>query len=1718
MSVFVSWRGCDREVKNELVAHLRTALPGEEIWESDEGCKSNAYEEFIQKIRQSEIFIVIVSDEAMQPSYVFNEVIEARKCEMDGTLNMLMFKITDSPLTPTFAANLNHISDANHVGRLNGTEEGYATLAARVKYLLEKRRIGEPENSYETFTPEIVGTDVGGGYFVEHSRDDVFGQIDEAFACSNVVIASQISGYGRRCAVREYARQRKAAYAHTVFVHFCGGSLREFFTQGLRFTNIPDEIFDKLSENDVILRKAKILQKLGKDTLLIVPEVTPDERDDRFVLDALATVGCRIVFVTQYAAALRRVFPVVSVDRLQDEHLKELFFYYYEAYPDEQEELSEVLTDFFDSIDGHTRSVEITAKVLADAFGVYPQDVPDILKNIHPNSSNELSERIFDLISDLFDLSKFSETERGILLAAAYFARIPMDEKQLVKMLQAGGCYDAKALRSLIEHGWLTNDRATRTVCVDRFLAEVCLSKIVPDEELVAKFFEVINGACSVEMLEISMGAMFESWRRLQTFFKAVELPALIELVQKCSLYLDETTVDATGLAIEELCSRAKAEVDARFGDGALRTQLRGFVDTLSALLVGAALMQTPDADYRNVNVSQRMVSQLNTPEMLGLVDTAMKELPESPFKTALGGLVRALTTLNIGAFVGAYEQVVELVCRDGALQTLPEGVPDFLYIVGESVLFAVCAVPYLSLRASRAWMRLVQANGVYSYSRAYLIGYAYLQTLCSMGIADEEFEDTYGFTLRTLSKADEEEKFFKSAEKSYEAYSGLFCFGVRRFTESGGTEKAMELLEELAKVPPVNAELFDNFISAVSAVVERCVKDGDTESAREVLQGMSAYLEAAGEVEIQEETERTLAELENYCEALFTEQSDEDFGDGATEYLDYYRTYATEFSDKRLLKRYEELAQKAKALELSALSREELLDRVARLKERAARGARREALIPEAFALVSEAGFRTLGYRHHLVQYMGGAAIAEGKIAEIQNGEGKTYTIPLAAFLHYLYGEKVHIVDSSAYLTQRNFAWMRGVFEYLGCTVCVFFDGKTGLREDYSAYDIVYETARDLMFKTMYCERQRKAWLPRMDVAIVDEAEQLLIAEGSQNYTLVQDAAAQDHTALAQAVLHVVTDTVSIDPERYYSRDPISGSFRLKEEAYDALHAYCEENNVEIGSRHDLVETYLTWCILAFFHRERDRDYFVVDGRIKSENTAKGSFEDFSDYYTFFLCSKEGLPYPSARLIERRIDDAYVTMELMAGFRKLAGTTATAVSMQKELKTIYGLEVVPIPPNVKTRRVDHAPEVFLTGRDRDERLFALIAEKYEARQPVLVITESVYDSVAVSRVLRQREIPHELLNAQNADQGAEVLERAGLPGAVTVATALANRGVDIRLGGNAKAMAKEHLLRAGYSREAIDEAMAGLSGVDSEFLRRKLDDLTAIYRRDTEQARAELNGHSGLCVIGTSCFDDLRTEQQMRGRCGRQGDRGESYVFFSLEDDSLRRLFGNRLEAYQQMCNELGFEGDLGSNRFLNNAILQSRERLQHWAYRRLENLPEMMYRPQARQAVRDILTRLERSSDYADELVEQYFTASAPSIRDARMLAADELSGELRSRAHGSALLSIRPYFGERVATAKDKDMPKLLRAALEAYWAEQSPMSADKDILAQILKQNISPVWGEYIEEMLHEAAEAKALYPEARKLQKHLRQYSEELLCRLLEGAVSRAVRCRVLPNN
>ncbi|MEC9467718.1 MAG: preprotein translocase subunit SecA [Actinomycetota bacterium] len=561
-----------------------------------------------------------------------------------------------------------------------------------------------------------------------------------------------------------------------------------------------------------------------------------------------------------------------------------------------------------------------------------------------------------------------------------------------------------------------------------------------------------------------------------------------------------------------------------------------------------------------------------------------------------------------------------------------------------------------------------------------------------------------------------------------------------------------------------------------------------------------------------------------------------------------------------------------------SALSDDALRAKTGEFRQRFENGEDLDDLLVEAFAVVREAAWRVLGQRHYDVQLMGGMALHLGWVAEMRTGEGKTLVSTLPAYLNGLSGRGVHLCTVNDYLASRDAEWMGQVHRWLGLTVGLVVPDerdRVAKRDAYAA-DITYGTNNELGFDylrdnmaTSGAEMAQRGHA----FCIVDEVDSILIDEART--PLIISGRLAEAAALYQRFASVVR---GLDRERHYEVDEEKSIIAPTEDGVHAVEAALGVDNLYDQVSANLVHQFHA-ALKAKELYKRDRDYIVVDGEVRIVDEFTGRVLEgrrWSDGIHQAVEAKEGVSI-------REENQTLATITLQNYFRlyeKLAGMTGTAETEAAELAGIYGLQVVPIPTNRPLVRRDQSDLIFKTEAGKFSAVVDDIVERRDAGQPVLVGTVSVENSERLSRELEKRGVAHEVLNAKQHFREAEVVAQAGRPGAVTVATNMAGRGVDILLGGNPENLAEREARAAGFDPATPDGET-------------KVAELLARFEPECTTLGEEVRANGGLYVLGTERHESRRIDNQLRGRSGRQGDPGESRFYLSLEDE-LMRLFAS--------------------------------------------------------------------------------------------------------------------------------------------------------------------------------------------------------------------------------
>ena len=762
-----------------------------------------------------------------------------------------------------------------------------------------------------------------------------------------------------------------------------------------------------------------------------------------------------------------------------------------------------------------------------------------------------------------------------------------------------------------------------------------------------------------------------------------------------------------------------------------------------------------------------------------------------------------------------------------------------------------------------------------------------------------------------------------------------------------------------------------------------------------------------------------------------------------------------------RFLKKLRPLVAKINALEpeMQALADEELRQRLAGYREQVQNGEKDlDAVLPEVFALVREASTRVLGMRHYDVQLLGAMALHNGKIAEMKTGEGKTLVATLAVILNSLEGKGVHVVTVNDYLAKRDAEWMGRLYNFLGLSVGVIVAGLSDeqRKEAYGA-DITYGTNNEFGFD--YLRDNMKFYAEQLvqrghHYAIVDEVDSILIDEART--PLIISGASDESTDLYQKVDEVVR---TLEKEKHYTVDEKGKTASLTDEGV----LYVEEqlgienlyDTANITAQHHVLQSLKAHTVFR-----RDVDYIVKDDQVVIVDEFTGRLmagRRFSDGLHQALEAKEHVTVAA----ENQTLASITFQNYFRMYDKLSGMTGTADTEAVEFAQIYGLEVSTIPPNRPMVRKDMPDLIYRTRREKMQAIIQAIKELHATGQPVLVGTISIETSELISQLLKREGVPHSVLNAKHHAQEAEIVAQAGQAGKVTIATNMAGRGTDIKLG------------------EGVVEL-------------------------------------GGLHILGTERHESRRIDNQLRGRSGRQGDPGSSRFYLSLEDD-LMRLFGSdRLSGLMQ---KLGMqEGEPIENNMVSRAIENAQKRVEghHFEIRKtLLDYDNVMN--QQRTVIYSLRRDLMQEPDlepilneYLSDLLDDMYAGLEVSK------AARDIEDEKPVRARLSEVMNIDRVLPGDAPLPTREEAQELVLSIMAQLREEAGPLYAD--LLRYFLLEELDRGWKEHLRNMdfLRDGIGLRGYGQRDPKLEYKREGFNmfQELLVHIREGAFRALTRVRV----
>jgi preprotein translocase subunit SecA len=755
--------------------------------------------------------------------------------------------------------------------------------------------------------------------------------------------------------------------------------------------------------------------------------------------------------------------------------------------------------------------------------------------------------------------------------------------------------------------------------------------------------------------------------------------------------------------------------------------------------------------------------------------------------------------------------------------------------------------------------------------------------------------------------------------------------------------------------------------------------------------------------------------------------------------------------SSRKFIKAQAAVVARINALEpeFKKLSDQQLAGKTAEFRDRLLKGKSLDSLLPEAFAAIREAGVRALGIRMFDVQLIGALALHNGNIAEMKTGEGKTFVATAAAYLNALPGKGVHVVTVNDYLARRDSTWMGQVFARLGMnTASIYHDLDATQRKAAYMADITYATNNELGFDYL---RDHMALSPQQLVqrplhfAVVDEVDSILIDEART--PLIISGPTEDRTELYVKVDALIPGLKDVE---HYEVDHKQRSAHFTDAGIDAAEVFLKQNGLlaEDGNLYDVhnivLVHHLNQALRAHALFNKDAEYIVKDGEIVLIDEFTGRMmpgRRLSDGLHQAIEAKEGLDIkPENQTLASITFQNYFRL-----YPKLAGMTGTAATEAEEFESIYGLRVISIPTNVKVSRIDEADKIFRSRKGKINAIIEDIIDCHKRGQPVLVGTITIERSEELSNALKARGIPHAVLNARFHEQEAEIIAQAGHKGAVTIATNMAGRGTDIKLGGNLELLLRD---------------------VTSETEAKKIE---AAYKKDHDEVMAA----GGLRVLGSERHESRRIDNQLRGRSGRQGDAGSSVFYLSLQDDLIKR-FAPNLDGMMTKLNMP--EDEAIQHPWIAKSIATAQRKIEALNFdlrKSVLKFDDVLN--EQRKVVYDQRQHLLHTPDLSLEIAD-FRHAVAEEIMRAAMP-----PGSLPEQWNAGALgQGLARYFGldltlEKAMANDDvsaEEIERTVLAEVDAAWArKQGEMPADvlRHIERSVLLQNLDRLWRQHLQSL-------------------------------------------------
>ncbi|MGB0964769.1 MAG: preprotein translocase subunit SecA [Litorivicinus sp.] len=769
---------------------------------------------------------------------------------------------------------------------------------------------------------------------------------------------------------------------------------------------------------------------------------------------------------------------------------------------------------------------------------------------------------------------------------------------------------------------------------------------------------------------------------------------------------------------------------------------------------------------------------------------------------------------------------------------------------------------------------------------------------------------------------------------------------------------------------------------------------------------------------------------------------------------------------NQREVKRMARVVNTINALEpqLQSLDLEQLTAKRAEFAERLAAGETLDKILPEAFAVCREVSVRVMGMRHFDVQMIGGMTLHDGRIAEMRTGEGKTLVATLAVYLNAIPGDGVHVVTVNDYLARRDAEWMRPLYEALGLSIGVVHAGQSA-PEKQAAYacDITYGTNNEFGFDylrdNMALDVSQRVQRP-LNFAIVDEVDSILIDEART--PLIISGPAEDSSEMYRAMNTIPPQLNRAEMreegpgEGDYIYDEKQRSIEFTESGMERVEGILSE----MGLLPEGDSLYAAQNLMLFHHVNaamrahvvfQKNVQYIVQGDevvIVDEHTGRTMpGRRWGEGNHQAVEAKEGVSIkPESQTLASTTFQNYFRI-----YDKLAGMTGTADTEAFEFKQIYGLEVVVIPTNVPPKRIDHNDLVYLTKEEKYDAIIQDVRNELENKRPILVGTASIEASEILSERLTQAEIPHEVLNAKQHEREADIIAQAGRPGAVTIATNMAGRGTDIKLGGN------------------WEVEVAALGNPSEEQI--------AAAKADWQARHDAVMAAGGLHIIGSERHESRRIDNQLRGRSGRQGDPGSSRFFLSLEDDLMRIFASARIQSLMQ---RLGMEpGEAIEHKMVSNSIEKAQKKVEGRNFDIRKQLLDFddVANDQRKQVYAQRVELLE-AEDVAElvqvvreDVVNDLVAKFIPPGSMAEQWNVPGLEAELAEKL--DLALPVQQWLDEDAGLYEETLLERIQAQAAEVYASKESIVGADamRSFEKQVMLQVLDHRWKEHLAAMDH-----------------------------------------------